>query len=112
LTIGENNDRIVSMEFIDLTEKKCFLVKCSDWSTVVEAVGPEEACTISLSKMLSSQGKNLKLSSVIISEELKPDVYSEDYNEDEIVSYHSVSRMLANAGEHELSANVKQVFGA
>lgn len=100
------------MEFIDLTEKKCFLIRCSDWSTIAEAITAEEACTVSLSKMLSIKGKSLRLSSVIISEELKADIYSEDYDEEEAVSYHSVSRMLANAGEHELSANIKQVFGA
>ena len=67
------------MEFIDLTEKKCFLIRCSDWSTIAEAITAEEACTVSLSKMLSIKGKSLRLSSVIISEELKADIYSEDY---------------------------------
>ena len=36
--------------------------------------------------------------------------WEEDY--DDLISYHSVSRMLANAGLHDLSSNVKLVFGA
>ena len=31
---------------------------------------------------------------------------------DEVTSYHSVSRMLANAGFHDLSVKVKNIFGA
>ncbi len=46
----------------------------------------------------------------MISNELKHDVMDEDY--DELVAYHSVSRMLANAGMHELSSNMKSIFGA
>jgi len=41
-------------------------------------------------------------------EHLPDDFTDEDY----YVEYHSVSRMLANAGLHELSSNVKYIFGA
>ena len=98
------------MKFIDLSETKCFIVKCSDWSVVIEAENETEACTETLGRMLEKYDKNLKLSSVMISQELRPDVMDDDY--DELVSYHSVSRMLANAGQHDLSASIKHVFGA
>ena len=56
----------------------------------------------------------MKLSSVIISERIDNIVFSESYEDmdDDHVEYHSVSRMLANAGLHELSSNVKFIFGA
>ena len=92
------------MKFIDLSEKKCFIIKCSDWSVIVEAENETEACTEALSRMLEKYDRSLKLSSVMISQELRADVMDEDY--DELISYHSVSRMLANAGEHDLSANM------
>ncbi len=98
------------MKFIDLSEDKYFLVKCSDWSVVVSGENEVEACTEALREMLDRRGKNLKLSSVMISQELDPDAFEDEY--DDLISYHSVSRMLANAGHHELSSNVKYVFGA
>jgi hypothetical protein len=98
------------MKFIDLSEIKCFIIKCSDWSVIIEAENETEACTEALGKMLEKYNKNLKLSSVMISQELRADVMDEDY--DELVSYHSVSRMVANAGMHDLSANIKYVFGS
>jgi hypothetical protein len=60
--------------------------------------------------MLERRGKNLKLSSVMISEELQADVMSENY--DESVSYHSVSKMLTDAGQHELSSSMREIFGS
>lgn len=98
------------MKFIDLSESRFFMIRCSDWSVIIEAGNEIEACTQALSKMLDNYGGALKLSSVMISHELKSDVMDQDY--DDLISYHSVSRMLANAGEHDLSANVKQIFGA
>jgi len=98
------------MKFIDLSDDRYFLIKCSDWSVILSAEDEVEACTAALIKMLGKRGKQLKLSSVIISNELKHDIMDEDY--DELVSYHSVSRMLANAGMHELSSNMKSIFGA
>lgn len=98
------------MKFIDLGEDKYFMVKCSDWSVILEAYDETEACTEALKEMLLRKGKALSLSSVIISQELKPDAIDEEI--DDLVSYHSVSRMLANAGMHELSTNVKYIFGA
>ena len=98
------------MKFIDLTEDKYFMIRCSDWSVVIEAHDEQEACTESLREMLLRKGKSLQLSSVMISHELKPDAIDEDY--DELISYHSVSMMLANAGLYELSSNVRHIFGA
>lgn len=98
------------MKFIDLSEDRCFLVKCSDWSVVISAENEIEACTEALIKMLDKRGKKLKLSSVMISSEMKPDVMDEEY--DELVSYHSVSKMLANGGMHELSSSIRNIFGA
>jgi len=98
------------MKFIDLSDGKYYMIRCSDWSAIVESENEEEACTQALKKMLDKHGKYLKLSSVMISHHLEPDAIEEDY--DDLISYHSVSRMLANAGLHDLSSNVKLVFGA
>jgi len=98
------------MKFIDLSDDRYFLIKCSDWSVILSAEDEIEACTVALIKMLDKRGERLKLSSVMISNELKHDVMDEDY--DELVSYHSVSRMLANGGMHELSSNMRSIFGA
>jgi hypothetical protein len=98
------------MKFIDLSEDRYYMIKCSDWSVIVSAEDETEACTQALGEMLNRRGKNLRLSSVMISHQLDPDAYEEEY--DDLISYHSVSRMLANAGEHELSSNVKIIFGA
>lgn len=98
------------MKFIDLSESKYFLIKCSDWSVVISAQDETEACTNALKEMMKRRGKNLRLSSVMISNEMKADIMDEDY--DELVEYHSVSRMLANAGFHELSASLKSILGA
>ncbi len=110
MTISENYDIVFNMKFIDLSEDKYFMVKCSDWSVIVSAENETEACTESLREMLERRGKNLKLSSVMISHQLDPDAYEDEY--DDLISYHSVSRMLANAGEHSLSSNIKSIFGA
>lgn len=98
------------MKFIDLSEDRYYMIKCSDWSVIIAADNEAEACTLALREMLERKGKNLKLSSVMISHRLDPDAYEDEY--DELISYHSVSRMLANAGEHDLSSNVKLIFGA
>jgi len=98
------------MKFIDLSDGKYYMIRCSDWSVIVESENEEEACTQALKNMLDKYGKHLKLSSVMISHHLEPDAIEEDY--DDLISYHSVSRMLANAGLHDLSSNVKLVFGA
>lgn len=98
------------MKFIDLSEDRYYMIKCSDWSVIVNAEDETEACTEALREMLDRKGKSLKLSSVMISHRLDPDAYEDEY--DELISYHSVSRMLANAGEHNLSSNVKLIFGS
>ena len=110
MTISENCDIVFNMKFIDLSEDKYFMVKCSDWSVILNAGDEAEACTQALREMLERRGKNLKLSSVMISHQLNADSYEDEF--DDLVSYHSVSRMLANAGEHNLSSNVKLIFGA
>lgn len=98
------------MKIIDLSDGNFYMIRCSDWSVIIEASSETEACTEALTQMLNKRGRNLKLSSVMISHKLEPDAIEEDF--DDLISYHSVSRMLANAGEHDLSSNVKMVFGA
>lgn len=98
------------MKFIDLSENKYFMIRCSSWSVIIEAYDEQEACTEALKEMLLRKGRSLELSSVMISHELKPDAMEEEY--DELISYHSVSMMLANAGLYELSNNVRYIFGA
>ena len=98
------------MKFIDLSESKCYMIRCSDWSVIIEATSDVEACTEALRQMLEKHDRDLKLSSVVISHRLEPDAMEDDY--DELISYHAVSQMLANAGLHKLSSNVKNVFGA
>lgn len=98
------------MKIIDLSDGKYYMIRCSDWSVVIQADDETEACTEAIREMITKCGKNLKLSSVMISHELKADAMEDEF--DDLISYHSVSRMLANAGLHELSSNVKLVFGA
>ena len=97
------------MKFIDLTKKSAYIVKCADWAVVIEADSSQDACTESLIEMLNDRGKMLKLSSVIVSERIDNIMYAEgdEDMDDDHIEYHSVSRMLANAGLHELSSNVK-----
>lgn len=96
------------MEFINLSKKKCYLVRCSDWSTIIEAGDESEACSLSLVEMLAEEGKSLKLSSVMSTTRLVSDIMDQEIDQD--VCYHSVSRMLANAGFHELSSSVKSIL--
>lgn len=110
MTISKKDDIVCSMKFIDLSEDRYFCIKCSDWSVILNAENETEACTSALKEMMNRRGRNLRLSSVMISNELKADVMDEDY--DELVEYHSVSLMLANAGFHELSSNLKSILGA
>jgi len=98
------------MKIIDLSDGRYYMIRCSDWSVIIQAEDETEACTQALKEMLEKHGKHLKLSSVMISHELKADTMEDDF--DDLISYHSVSRMLANAGLHDLSSNVKMVFGA
>ena len=98
------------MKIIDLSDGRYYMIRCSDWSVIIQAEDETEACTQALKEMLERHGKHLKLSSVMISHELKADAMEDDF--DDLISYHSVSRMLANAGLHDLSSNVKMVFGA
>lgn len=98
------------MKIIDLSDGKYYMIRCSDWSVIIQADDETEACTEAIREMITKRGKNLKLSSVMISHELKADAMEDEF--DDLISYHSVSRMLANAGLHELSSNVKLVFGA
>lgn len=104
-------DIIITMsKFIDLSDSRYYMIRCADWSTIIESENEAEACTESLRGMLSKHGKGLKLSSVIISQQLKHDVMDDEV--DDYISYHSVSRMLANGGLHDLSSSIKEVFGA
>jgi len=106
------------MSFIDLSKTNAYVIKCADWAVVIQADSSQEACTRALTKKLDKEGKKLKLSSVIISEKIenldyesRQELYFSEVEAD-YIEYHSVSRMLANAGLHELSSNVKFIFGA
>jgi hypothetical protein len=116
---------IVGMEIIDLSRSRCFVIKCSDWSVVIGAPNETEACTKALTEMLKARGKELKLSSVMVSQEITEGFMDFDdvleggncaYDGidpyEDLISYHSVSRMLANAGLHDLSVNLKSIFGS
>lgn len=98
------------MKFLDLSEGRFYLVRCSDWANVIQAEDETQACVESLVEMLERKGRDLKLSSVMITQRLGHDIMDEDYDEE--VCYHSVSTMLANAGQHELASNLKSIFGA
>lgn len=98
------------MKIIDLSDGRYYMIRCSDWSVIIQAEDETEACTQALKGMLEKYDKHLKLSSVMISHELKADALEDEF--DDLISYHSVSRMLANAGLHDLSSNVKMLFGA
>ena len=74
------------MKFIDLTKGKYYMIRCSDWSVIIEAESEEEACTRRHDRMQENR-RDLKLSSVMISHELKPDVMEDEY--DDLISYHS-----------------------
>jgi hypothetical protein len=99
---------------IDLAKEKCFIIKCSDWNIVLSAESETEACTKALINMLAERGKDLKLSSVMVSSKITKDFIPNEVDDDfnEVTSYHSVSRMLANAGFHDLSVKVRNIFGA
>ena len=115
MTFIEISSIILSMEnIIDLDKETCFIVKCSDWSIVLSAEDETEACTKALVNMLAERGKDLKLSSVMISSKINKDYIPNEVDDDldQVTSYHSVSRMLANAGFHDLSSKVKNIFGA
>ena len=98
------------MKIIDLSDGKYYMIRCPDWSVIIQSDDETEACTKAIREMITKHGKNLKLSSVMISHELKADAMEDEF--DDLITYHSVSRMLANAGLHDLSSNVKLVFGA
>lgn len=115
MTLFELSSIILSMKnIIDLDRETCFIVKCSDWSIVLSAENETEACTKALVNMLAERGKDLKLSSVMVSSRINKEYIPNEVDDelDELTSYHSVSRMLANAGFHDLSAKVKNIFGA
>jgi len=98
------------MKFLDLSEGRFYLVRCSDWASVVQAKNEVDACVESLVEMLERKGGDLKLSSVMITQRLAHDIMSEEYDEE--VCYHSVSTMLENAGQHDLASNLKSIFKA
>jgi len=98
------------MKFLDLSTGKFYLVRCSDWANIIQAESETEACVESLVEMLERRGRDLKLSSVMVTQRLEHDIMNEEYDEE--VCYHSVSTMLADAGQHELSSNLKSIFGA
>lgn len=98
------------MKIIDLSDGRYYMIRCSDWSVIIQADDETEACTEAIREMITKYGKKLKLSSVMISHQLKPDTTEDEF--EDLISYHSVSRMLANAGLYELSSNVKLLFGA
>ena len=94
---------------VNLKKEKLYLVKCSDWQVAVSSTDHYEACTSAVTHMINEKGKNLKLSCVIVSVDVSS--FAEDLREDEATMFHPASKILANAGLHDISKNLKQVFG-
>ena len=94
---------------LNLEESDVFLVKCSDWKVAVATDNHDEAATLALEYMLNLMGKNLKLSCVIVTTSMS--IYADFEDDEEDTIFHATSKILANCGRHELSKNLKDVFG-
>ena len=92
----------------ELKDENLFLVKCSEWSATVSSTDHDEACTAVLSYMMDKYGNNLKLSCVMVSSNINE--ISDSPDPDEAVVYHPTSKILANAGYHNMSKAMKEIF--
>ena len=92
----------------ELKDETLFIVKCSEWSVAVSSTDHYEACTTALSHMMEKYGNDLKLACVMISSNLNE--LSEDPDYDDYTMYHATSKILANAGYHNMSKAMKEIF--
>ena len=92
----------------ELENEKIFLVKCSDWSATVESEDHYEACTAVLQHMMEKYGGALRLSCVMISSDIG--VLSSTPEDLEATMFHATSKILANAGYHNISKSMKEIF--
>tara|TARA_B100001778_G_scaffold283676_1_gene249765 strand:- start:287 stop:598 length:312 start_codon:yes stop_codon:yes gene_type:complete len=93
---------------IEIKDNRLFLIKCSDWSVAVDSTDHDEASTKALSYMMEEYGDNLKLSCVMISIDVSD--LPEDPEKDDNILFHSTSKILANAGYHNMSKTMKKIF--
>ena len=109
LTNGLGCGILVGM-ILNLEDVNLFLVECSGWQVAITSVSHEEACTEAISHMLKTEGRGLTLSCVMISTDIaKFSAHCDDKYEHSV--FHPTSRILANAGYHEISKDLSQVFG-
>jgi len=94
---------------LNLDKEDLYLVKCSGWQVAVSSDSHEEACTQAVTHMLKKEGDQLSLSCVIISANVSKSI-DFDFNEEHTM-FHASSKILANAGFHNISKNLKQIFG-
>ena len=84
-----------------------YFIKSADWEYVIESSSHNEAGSKALEKMFDVEGKNLKLSPVILS--LNCTKYCEDLSEDNYQLL-STSMILSNIGMHDLSKKFKKLI--
>ena len=101
---------ILVVMILNLEDTNLLLLECSGWQVAITSVSHEEACTEAISHMLKTKGENLTLSCVIISTDISK--FARDTSDRyEHSVFHPTSRILANAGYHKISKDLKQVFG-
>ena len=94
---------------LNLEDIKLYLVECSNWSVAVTSTDHEEASTEAVSHMLKEKGDDLCLSCVIITTDVARFVQdSSDRYEHSV--FHPASKILANAGYHRISKNLKDIL--
>ena len=92
----------------ELKNEKLFLIKCSEWSAAVGSGDHYEACTEVLQYMMEKYGGSLKLSCVMISSDIT--ALSENPEDQDATMFHATSKILANAGYHNMSKSMKEIF--
>jgi hypothetical protein len=94
---------------LNLEDANLYLVECSNWQVAITSTDHEEACTEAVQYMLETKGDNLTLSCVMITTDIaKASNHNADRYEHSV--FHPTSRILANAGYHKISKDLKQVF--
>jgi hypothetical protein len=109
LTIDRRYGILVGM-ILNLEDEDLYLIECSDWQVAITSESHEEACTEAITHMLRAKGGDLKISCVMISTHILEYIsrHSDKY---EHSVFHATSRILANAGYHKISKDLKQTFG-
>jgi hypothetical protein len=94
---------------LNLEHANLYLVECSDWQVAITSTDHEEARTEAVHYMLKEKKDNLALSCVMITTDIaKASNHNTDRYEHSI--FHATSKILANAGYHKISQDLKQVF--